>query len=811
MEWGDGVTPVAYGYEQGRRVSLTTRKDFANGTGEAVRRCVYDPQTGRVKSKIFANGDRVDFDTSPAGKILKTSYPSGLSTSYTYNNAGELSGLDYSDDTPDVTFTTNRVGQRTDLKDGSGERSFQYSAHGDLESTLYTAGPITGWKQIFRYDNLGRILEVESGFEGSTTLSRRTYDERSRLASVGDGVNDVSYAFHPDHQQLASKTFRHFGQQVLDEERQVDELLRLTSIVQSKPNGQALASHAYQLNIANQRTRTTQKDGSHWNYQYDSLGQLSAAKRFWQDGAPVAGQSFEYGQDDVGNLVTTVVNNRQADYLSNLANQYTQRTVPGAVDVFGLRNIGSDVLVNDVATQRRGRYFYNTQPVDNSVFAVPLVVEIRTGGTVYETRLAFVPKNPEDFVHDDRGNLLKDGQWNYAWNGLNQLVSMQTRSDVGVSPIVSLEFAYDSEGRRWKKTVWKDGVLSYERRFLYDNWNLIAELDGNNAVLKTYTWGTDLSGTMQGAGGVGGLVSMRDHVSGASYFYLHDGNGNVVGLVDAASGELVKEYEYGPFGKVLVETGNGVENSFKFSTKYEDKETGLLYYGYRYYSVEMGRWISRDPIAEQGGVNLYGFCGNDPVDKVDYLGYLSISPGVGTEWGEVREISDRLHGIVLARVGAILGGVIYKLNNYNQYIQEIKNHYQFNESVACQLKIQLRPALQRFHDLLFGMKNFISSNSLVTLTISRLLEPNVRGSYESFWNELEINENIFYSNQSAILNETLFHEISHEVGTNDATSWNTSQQAIESAHNLDDYMNGNFNILIKFSFPNQEIINITSP
>jgi len=61
-------------------------------------------------------------------------------------------------------------------------------------------------------------------------------------------------------------------------------------------------------------------------------------------------------------------------------------------------------------------------------------------------------------------------------------------------------------------------------------------------------------------------------------------------------------------------------NPFRFSTKYYDAEIGLYYYGYRYYSPSMGRWLNRDPIEEQGGLNLYGFVGNNPVDRWDFLG-----------------------------------------------------------------------------------------------------------------------------------------------------------------------------------------------
>jgi len=79
--------------------------------------------------------------------------------------------------------------------------------------------------------------------------------------------------------------------------------------------------------------------------------------------------------------------------------------------------------------------------------------------------------------------------------------------------------------------------------------------------------------------------------------------------------------EYGPFGEVVRASGAmaGV-NPFQFSTKYTDAETGLNYYGYRYYNPSTGRWLSRDPLEEQGGANLYGFVGNNPLDRFDPYG-----------------------------------------------------------------------------------------------------------------------------------------------------------------------------------------------
>src|SRR5207248_224033 len=104
-------------------------------------------------------------------------------------------------------------------------------------------------------------------------------------------------------------------------------------------------------------------------------------------------------------------------------------------------------------------------------------------------------------------------------------------------------------------------------------------------------------------------------------FYCFDGNGNVVGLVNSANGLVVAIYEYGPFGELIRASGPlAFINPFRFSSKYQDDETGWLYYGYRYYDARLGRWLSRDPLEEQGGANLLVFSGNDGLDFFDSLG-----------------------------------------------------------------------------------------------------------------------------------------------------------------------------------------------
>jgi RHS repeat-associated protein len=150
---------------------------------------------------------------------------------------------------------------------------------------------------------------------------------------------------------------------------------------------------------------------------------------------------------------------------------------------------------------------------------------------------------------------------------------------------------------------------------------------------------------MQGAGTIGGILSAD--LNGTTAFYCYDANGNVTDLVDT-NGDSVAHYEYDPFGGTIVQSGTMAENNpYRFSTKYFDENVEFYYYGYRYYSSEMGRWPSRDPIEELGfrksveavqsrsflslvalqaahgnvdHLNLYLFVANRPISAFDFLG-----------------------------------------------------------------------------------------------------------------------------------------------------------------------------------------------
>ena len=110
----------------------------------------------------------------------------------------------------------------------------------------------------------------------------------------------------------------------------------------------------------------------------------------------------------------------------------------------------------------------------------------------------------------------------------------------------------------------------------------------------------------------------------AWYFPFYDNNGNITDYVNAA-GMIVAHYEYSPFGEIVAQSGTLADTfAFRFSTKYQDSETGLVMYQLRPYSPLLGRWLCHDPIREEGGENIYCFVSNDPLSFADPFGLWSL-------------------------------------------------------------------------------------------------------------------------------------------------------------------------------------------
>jgi RHS repeat-associated protein len=235
---------------------------------------------------------------------------------------------------------------------------------------------------------------------------------------------------------------------------------------------------------------------------------------------------------------------------------------------------------------------------------------------------------------------------------------------------------------------------------VYDGWRVIQERDGDNVPTVSYTRGTDLSGSLEGAGGIGGLLARSHDYSSGTWsthnYYQADGNGNITALVDS-SGTLQASYRYDPYGNTLSSSGSlAGANTYRFSSKEWLATAGLYYYyGYRCYSPNWQRWVNRDPIHEVGFAsitmkrgfysrleqNLFAFVNNRPISFVDTLGLVNWGPlggtccnrSSGTEWALVGQPGSWMQlgpgqctGSWTDCDGMTCGGGFYFINNGEQ-------------------------------------------------------------------------------------------------------------------------------------------------
>ena len=181
--------------------------------------------------------------------------------------------------------------------------------------------------------------------------------------------------------------------------------------------------------------------------------------------------------------------------------------------------------------------------------------------------------------------------------------------------------SYDYRGRRFEKKVSVNGAVSSHCRFLYRDYLQVAELDLRHpepVLVKSYLWDpTEPEATrvlMMTCWQENGM-KVKEHL-----YFMHDALKNVTSTFDGQQKQQAR-YEYAPFGSPITEEGDMArENKFRFSCEFSDDELGLVYYNYRHLNPADGRWINRDPIAEQGGWNLYGFIDNRVINCIDILG-----------------------------------------------------------------------------------------------------------------------------------------------------------------------------------------------
>ena len=286
----------------------------------------------------------------------------------------------------------------------------------------------------------------------------------------------------------------------------------------------------------------------------------------------------------------------------NNVNQLSTGTRSGKLTVTGTSSsAATNVTVN---SSNAMRYADNTFVLTNVTLvngtnSFTAIAKDNLGRIDTNIVTAYLPTNVV-FQYDANGNLVFDGLRAFDYDDENQLIR------VTVTNSFKSEFAYDGKMRRRirREYLWQGGTfrLTQEVRYVYDGNLVVQERDALNVPTISYTRGNDLSGSLEGAGGIGGLlaISQLSSVNPQHFYYHADGNGNITALINSLQ-NVVAKYLYDPFGNTLSASGPVADlNLHRFSSKEFHPASGLCYFGYRYEISDLYRWANADPIRELG-------------------------------------------------------------------------------------------------------------------------------------------------------------------------------------------------------------------
>jgi RHS repeat-associated protein len=196
------------------------------------------------------------------------------------------------------------------------------------------------------------------------------------------------------------------------------------------------------------------------------------------------------------------------------------------------------------------------------------------------------------------GNRVTDERHRYTWDAENRLIRIAYRNN----PQRATEFKYDGQSRR-VAIIEVDGVKKTETRYTWCGNVLCQARDAPDRPIAYYY----------------GQGAYRPQEKNKREYYAKDHLGSVRDVLDE-KGNLVARYDYDPYGNLTSDPAKTPE--FGYAGMQYHAPSGLYLTKYRAYDPQSGRWLSRDPIEEAGGINLYAYVGGNPVSFVDPLGLL---------------------------------------------------------------------------------------------------------------------------------------------------------------------------------------------
>lgn len=572
--------------------------------GVSLAKFTYDTK-GRVRTQTNADGMTVTLTYNNLDDVTRIAYPDG-----------KFAAIAYSATIPHlVTSVTERSGLVT---------SYVYNSRNELVTVTEPGGR----KTTYGRDADGNVTRLVDHYGLATALE---YDSSDRIVKK-TYPGGLSKLFTYDGNQL----YRVTGARNAYATYTYDKKLNLKSVWYS---GISTPGVTYQYDLFDRMTGLTDARGvSQFTYDANSNllsvdGPLAADTiSFTYDlkGRPTGysiqgGQTVAYTRDALDRLTTIQSGTRTHTYAYAGASALAQRlTRPNGSFTLYQRDAAKRLtrLANNTAAAavlRQYDYAYDAQDrrATETVTGGPAVVfpaRVATASDYNADNQIIGSTNPAaTYAYDNDGNMTagytpQGFAFSAAYDAQDRLVSLQYTD--GATVVRRTEYVYDGFGFLARKREFAGAALGSDVSFVRLGPLVLQERDAANAVTREYTWG------LNRGGGIGGLLALTQ--GGQDYFYLYDGKGNVAALVNNAQA-VVAAYTYDAFGGRLARTGT-VDQPYQFSTKPFDESTGLSYFGYRYYVPSIRRWLTRDPIGEADGLNIYAYAGNNPVNVIDPLG-----------------------------------------------------------------------------------------------------------------------------------------------------------------------------------------------
>lgn len=547
----------------------------------------------KLTSLTDANGQTTTFAYDPLERLTSETDPLGNVTSYTYDTKRHLAAkTDANGNT--IRYTYDALGRLTrKVYPDNTEESYSYDAKGNL---LTAANPAASY--AYTYDVAGRMTSVTDGsgrmlqydYDGAGRKTRLTapdgkvlryeYDAAGRLSDLRNGGN---FAFAYDGSGRRAAVTYPNG---IVAGYSYDNGGRLTGLVHRSASGKVVAQSAYTLDrTGNRLSKTTAEETI--GYAYDAIYRLTAADRLREPGDDDHGDNHERDDDRDGRD-----QDRESERHDDRDDEHHHADETYRYDPLGNRLSGPQA---------------SRHPADAVYDAANRLREDRHYRYAYDKNGNLIARTGKDDDDEDDA----PASWRYRYDYENRLIeAIKTDRD---DP-VTVAYAYDPLGRRVEKRVTEkdEGRLKTKiTRYLYDNEDILIEYDEKGKIGNRYIHGPGIDEPLA-------LVQGKE-----TYFYHADGLGSIVALTDKA-GKVVQDYWYDSFGN-LNDQKNRIKQPYTYTGREWDKETGLYYYNARYYDPMEGRFISKDPIGIRGGINLYSYVQNNPVNFTDPTGLVKWS------------------------------------------------------------------------------------------------------------------------------------------------------------------------------------------